>query len=304
MACSAAPAGPKLSIVASGQGGPCAIAVDSANVYWVNATDGNVVQAPLSGGVDGGYLVLSTDPGGPGAIAVSGGNVYWSDIYLGEISTVPVGGGSTTVLTTDPLGVQDIAVNATTIYWTDIQGITRLGVDGKSLSPLASSAAWYAHGIAVSAMAVYFANRGFTNAAPGGILDVGLTGGTAQTLATDPDFPIELALDSTNAYWTAAGDGLGTGHVMKVPLAGGTPVTLASGQNDPAGIAVDADNVYWTDQGDGGAATGAVMAVPLAGGTPVTLAAAQSQPTGIAVDDTSVYWTNSGDGTVRKFSPK
>jgi hypothetical protein len=293
-----------MSIVASGQGGPCAIAVDSANVYWVNATDGNVVQAPLSEGVDGGFLVLANDPGGPGAIAVGGGTVYWSDIYLGNISSIPIGGGSTFQLYSDPFGVQDIAIDATTLYWTDLQGITRVGFDGKSLSPLASSATWYAHGIAVSATAVYFANRGFTNSAAGGILNVGLTGGTAQTLATDADFPIELALDSTNAYWTAAGDGPGGGHVMKVPLAGGTPVTLAGGQNDPAGIAVDADNIYWTDQGDGGVATGAVMVVPLAGGTAVTLAAEQSQPTGIAVDETSVYWTNSGDGTVRKLSPK
>ena len=88
-------------------------------------------------------------------------------------------------------------------------------------------------------------------------------GGPGTTLGTNQYGPLEIAIDSTNAYWTNQG----SGTVMKGSVGGGTPAPLAANQSSPHGIAVDATSVYWTNNGDG-----TVMKVPIAGGTPKVIA--------------------------------
>lgn len=82
-------------------------------------------------------------------------------------------------------------------------------------------------------------------------------GGTAQTLTSGQAGPFDIAVDSTNVYWTNQ-----DGTVMKVPLGGGTPVRLASKSQLAFGIAVDTTSVYWAnDTQQGTIATGTIMKV-------------------------------------------
>jgi hypothetical protein len=118
------------------------------------------------------------------------------------------------------------------------------------------------------------------------------------TLATLLGGASDLAIDSTNVYWT---DGLG--NVTGMPIAGGARFRLAAGQtNVSGGFAADGTNVYWANQGtydpDAGWYDGSVMRVAVDGGSPVPVAVGQSDPESIAVDGTHVFWANKGTGEV------
>src|SRR5262249_40018694 len=89
--------------------------------------------------------------------------------------------------------------------------------------------------------------------------------GGVTVLAAGETSPKGVAIDSSYAYWAAAGDHT----VRKSSLGGGTPTTLATTTITPYAVAVDATNVYWTEDGQS-----YVMKVPIGGGTPTPLAAA------------------------------
>src|SRR5262249_9754022 len=87
-------------------------------------------------------------------------------------------------------------------------------------------------------------------------------GGTICAVADPQEFPTEVALSATHAYWTTA-DG-----IARAPLATcyGSAEAIVSGLSDartPTALTVDATEtfVYWTD-------TSRVYRAPIAGGTP------------------------------------
>jgi hypothetical protein len=76
---------------------------------------------------------------------------------------------------------------------------------------------------------------------------VPIGGGSPVVLASGLSSPTQLALDSTDVYWTNTGteqNHYADGTVMKMPLAGGKPTTLAVFQAFPLYIALDANSVY------------------------------------------------------------
>jgi fibronectin type III domain protein len=103
--------------------------------------------------------------------------------------------------------------------------------------------------------------------------------------------PWQIAVDSTNIYWTEQGSGTTNGYVKKMAIATGLTTTLASGLSDPVGITIDASFVYWTEYAQGMTGLGSVKKISISGGTPTTIASGISSPWGIAVDGTNVYWT-------------
>jgi N-acetylneuraminic acid mutarotase len=126
----------------------------------------------------------------------------------------------------------------------------------------------------------------------------------APVVAGGLSVPWQLAVDSTNIYWTEQGTGTSDGYVKKMSIATGVITTLASGLSDPVGIAIDASYVYWTEYAQGTTNSGSVKRISISGGTiPTVLTSNISSPWGIAVDGTNVYWTEYLDsGAVMKMS--
>jgi hypothetical protein len=123
----------------------------------------------------------------------------------------------------------------------------------------------------------------------GNIKKVGINGGTVTTFASGLSYPYGIAVDSTEVYWAESNGGA----INKKAKLGSTIRTLASGLNSPTYIAVDSTSVYFTT-----ATT--INKVGINGGTVTTLASGLNGPSDIAVDSTSVYWTEYNGCIVKK----
>ena len=132
-------------------------------------------------------------------------------------------------------------------------------------------------------------------AATGNGVAAGTPGATCGTGTCPPTVlgaggsPVQIAVDSTNVYWTTQAT------VMRAPINGGAQTILADNQSNAWGIAVGAGSVFWTQTTAPG---GAVMTLPTGGGEPATFASGQNNPIGIAIDSANLYWTDSAGGTV------
>ena len=142
------------------------------------------------------------------------------------------------------------------------------------------------------------------------ILQVPLTGGVPVTLASDPQYGVNIAVSAAAVYWVdpsgpPSDASFSTGQVMSVPLGGGATTTVAGDQGGPNGVAVDSSGVYWIDanqcvgQPSCSGLTGAVLTLPPGGTTPVVLATVLTSPDTLALDATNVYWGTT-DGRVMK----
>ena len=131
----------------------------------------------------------------------------------------------------------------------------------------------------------------------------------STSLASSLYDPQQLAVDSTNVYWTELTNSTaGSGSVkMTSKAAGGAITTLASGLNYPFGIAADSTYVYFTEENGG-----TLKKIPIAGGQVTTLASGLNNPQYVAVDSSNVYFTELGtwdsvndvrenDGTIKEI---
>jgi hypothetical protein len=183
----------------SAQNSAYGVALDSTNVYWVStdATSDVLVQAsPLTGG---GATTLGTTTGGvyePFGMAVSSSSIYFVAYLMGGgggLFQLPIGGGTPSEV------------------WTGGSMSKPLDV---AIDPSMTNVYW-----------TDFTMNGAVYSMPVG-------GGAVSTVASAIAFPAEIAVDSTNVYFTAS---MG---VYEVPI-GSTTANVLVSTPGPVGIAAD-----------------------------------------------------------------
>lgn len=230
------------------------IAVDSANVYFVESTTGApaeaaVVRVPLAGG-SAVTLAQVGDAQSGDTIAVDAHDVYWAATtdrtVTGAIMRVPIVGGTNATLASTQGVPVGLALAGPNLYFTVLGTAADQWNDGA-------------------------------------VLQVPIAGGVTTTLASGQTQASSLMTDGQDVYWTT------WGSVMKMPLAGGGPVPLASGTGGSWGMALDGGYVYFEDV----QTEQNILRVPIGGGTSSTFAT-HAVPSGIAVDGTNLYWVEGG----------
>jgi hypothetical protein len=108
--------GGQAQVLATGQGDPRGIAVDSGYVYWANYGDGNISRVSSLGGA---VQVLATGQSRPLAIAADSANAYWTNLGAGTIAKVPISGGAVTAIAADQAAPWGIDLDNTHVYWTN-----------------------------------------------------------------------------------------------------------------------------------------------------------------------------------------
>ncbi len=128
-----------------------------------------------------------------------------------------------------------------------------------------------------------------------GCLGGGCLGGVCQpvVLASGIGWPIGVAVDDDNVYFTTFGVNGGKGGVMKVGKDGGAVVSLASAFSENWSVVTDGTYVYW---GVHGGSRG-VYSVLVTGGGTNALSGPENNPGQLLLDPTlhELYWMNADE---------
>jgi hypothetical protein len=305
-ACVAGACQPVTLVHESGQ--PFELAVDAANVYWLNSS-GTLESVSKQGG---GVSYLATKQYNPGSVAVADGTVYFGlyDAYL-SVQSVPVGGGNLTALGDQGIGGGIIALDAAFVYWTEYPGgwpgaaqIMRTPRAGGPTTVLIGNL-WDPRCLTVDGGYLYWSE--FTDdwdvpAAPstGGVRRVPVTGGAPEALFTGQDIA-SIAVDETYVYFVYEGPGSASGEtsaIRRMPKGGGPITTVVSPPHGAGSIVVDASHVYWSTT------IGMTLSrADKSGGPEETLAkTSNGNPYAMAQDEVAIYWVDPGNGTVMKLA--
>jgi len=242
----------------SGQADPQTLALAAGSLYWANFTGGDVAEASITGGTV--TTLVPETPFTPLALVANATSLAWTTEGTtgngaGTVMALPLAGGTPVTLAIDQRDIVALAIDPANVYWKNGPSILAVALGGgaiRTLCTLSEATSGASFGMAVDATNVYWTGR---NGSAGTLLKVPVGGGTATTLASDPDTLSVLAIDATSVYFT------GSGGIEKVAIDGGATTTLAAGHS-AVGIAVDATSVYWTEQAGEDAGTLPVTSVP------------------------------------------
>jgi hypothetical protein len=220
-------AGAKPEEVASGRFEPGDVAVDAANVYWINAKRDATLVRQAVGQVDA-QAVVAHGNFLPGSLVVSGGFAYWIDTDAGPgVMRVSTQGG-------EP---------------------QRISVPVPSASPLPSGSegaggqASHPVHLAADDTGVYLTDAGPMEG-EGSVLRFATATGTVTVLAEHLNTPRAVVVHAGWVYWLDKGTGAKNfqdGSLQKAPVAGGTKTTLAAGLLAPDHLAVSETRVGWSE---------------------------------------------------------
>lgn len=286
-----------VTVLASGQQGPFAVAVDGVNVYWTNYLGGTVMKCAV-GGCGGSPTALATKQTYAMGLALDATSVYWTMKGIRKCAIAGCADHPTTLVSIDFEGPSALVVDSGSVYFPNGGAINRCAVSGcgGSATALTPWTGWPdAPSIAADGIDVYWVEPLYGTIMKCSEPDCA-SGQVTLGGASSDSF---VAVDATNVYWTTRGMNM-PGTVTKADKSGSGASPLATGNFAPNGLATDGTSVYWTDV-DGG--TVMKCAVAGCGGAPTTIASGQVEPVGIAVDGTSVYWADFTAGTILK-APK
>jgi hypothetical protein len=198
-----------ITVLATAQLQPYALAVDANNVYWSTVGSGAGNGTIMACAKAGCSQMPTTLASGmhvqyPYGLVVAGGNVYWTSFnFGGEINVVPTTGGTFTNFSSN------------------------LGY------PYEISAAG-------SIMMVVLYGQG------GVIATVPMSGGAASNIVGGQSFPTEGVTDGVSGYWTLTIPSNEMGATLvKSSLTSPSPVPLAVNVQPAGSVAVDGTWVYW-----------------------------------------------------------
>jgi hypothetical protein len=295
-----------------------ATALDSTNLYWMNAQNagantGILYKCPLATGCTGGAQQLATNfPGGAAIspnLGVDATNLYWSN---GSILECAINGCTTPmVYYTPPPGgtVLFVQSDGTNLYWSQINssgGINEYYIYSCSLSGGCSGVpTTVMFGYQIQDMKLFSGSLYVSSSEPadGGstlrILKCSTAAGCSNTptvlFSTSPSTGglRPLAVDSAHVYWyNSANKQLAECS----STACSAPTVLASTALSAlfgASLAVDSTYVYWAGNGEIDK-----CAIGGCGQTPTPLMQGVSMPTVIGADATALYYTLSNGSAV------
>jgi hypothetical protein len=309
-----------------------AIAIDDANVYWVDyntpaiATllkDGTCADGSHPGDPNCPAQLAPTkafiDVHAPRSLATDGTNLFWSNYdstFLTQTVVQRSPDGSFTILGSAVVPAVVTVGADGLVYWTsegDNSAVLRAqpGVAGSSSAFVshATTGGATGHGdlgIVADEASVYWVDwaTGGIYATPLGQPCVEET--TCTTLYVDTSCittschdgiygTTALVMDATTLYWTNTFDGT----IKRVNKDGTSEATLATGQGQAQALAINRGELFWGNFADSTIRTMRVTDPPCDATTCKVLAKDQVFPAGIAADDTAIYWTTQrASGTV------
>jgi len=238
--------GGAVRIIGGGAPNVRALAVDSANVYWVEAAPTCGIGEPFalkrqrkSGGTPDALLQCDYDLGTVHDMASDGAFLYFT-AKLG-VFFIPTDGGAASRIGDEARNVGAVSVNASAVYWYDgdKKQVVAYEKSSQTVHPLAVDEV----GVKATAAddgAVYWTT-------PGALKKVSLAKGTTETVIGGENGAAAVAIFGTTLFWTAPS----AGKVLSVPTAGGSATAITSGQTGPESVVVDGSGVYFTtDAGD------------------------------------------------------
>jgi hypothetical protein len=248
-------------------GSPVSLAADGTNLYWTDATIGQVLGCPASGCPEGGTVLYAGPGGGPGFVVVGGIAVQSGQFFFLD----GTGGTGFEVLACPVAGCGDT---------------------GPVIAP--GFGDYYAGNIAVDSNQVYFGTQGGVEVCPYG--DAGAPPTqiiSSQGQPTPIPFPVVAAgggwLFFDNPMYGIGGCEPPSACNCGSDICGARVGT--SGSTAASGIAVGPGAVYWTSGNLNG-----LFARPLEDAGASTLFAAAGGPGAVVADAEDVYFGSTDDG--------
>lgn len=246
--------------LASDQVCPRRIAVDTANVYWINEGEpdasgyyraGTLMQIAKTNGPP---IVLASQIDGHASIAIDAMDVYWSDCFIGAIKRIAKGGVLDVVR--DAHCPISLGVDETNLYWLTRDDLRKIDKRGGAVQTLATG------------------------------------GGSALLLDTASLYWTRTEQASRTTFRSCADE---RSVLLKTSKAGDAPVQLASiGGLAPDNLAQDANAIYWSTDCMNG-----IGRVPKNGGA-ASVAIENQNARFVLTDEKNFYWVTYAEGVVMK----
>ena len=215
---------------------PVGVAVQGANLYFVDEGAGTINIMPKDGALS--PEVFADGQSGAAYVAIDQTHVYWTRRDDGAVVQLALSGGTPTAIATGyqtPLGI-GLAGGAAYVAEPTSGKVWKLGLDGTPISAVGEvGASLLVEGVATDGASLWITLNGSD-----AVQRMALSGGPFTQFENGQDHPAGIAVDEQWVYWVNQN----SGELRKAPKAAGAVITLALELQWPTGVAVDDRYVY------------------------------------------------------------